>query len=35
MVEQWLESIDLQLIIDYGGAVLLAALLLIAGFRIV
>ncbi len=34
MVEQWLESIDLQLIIDYGGAVLLAALLLIAGFWI-
>lgn len=34
MIEQMLDSIDLQLAIDYGGAVLLAALLLIAGFWI-
>ena len=32
MIEQWLETIDLELIIDYGGSALLAALILIFGF---
>lgn len=32
MIEHWLETIDLQLIIDYGGSALLAALILVFGF---
>lgn len=34
LMERWRENVDLQLVIDYGGAVILAALILIVGFWI-